>query len=101
MAGSSAGLRAPEGYWWCLGRADAWHLLPVAEIPRDGPVRGRTACGLWPSLVIDLAWRRVAPAILLDEDATLPVCSRCAHQLRVLRERDRLVTPPAAQGRLL
>jgi hypothetical protein len=91
-------LRAPAGYWWCLGASGQWHLLPAAAIPADGPVKGRTACGLWPSLVIDLAWRRTTPAIPLEETPT--VCPRCASRLRELRERDRLVTPPAEQPRL-
>jgi hypothetical protein len=68
-------------------------------VPADGPVRAQTACGLWPSLVIDLAWRRVAPAIPLEGGPQL--CPRCAARLREIRERDRLVAPPVEQPRLL
>jgi hypothetical protein len=92
-------LRAPAGFWWCLGASGQWHLLPATAIPVDGPVTGQTACGLWPSLVIDLAWRRVAPTIPLEEGSKF--CTHCASRLRALQERDRLVAPPAAQPRLL
>jgi hypothetical protein len=92
-------LLAPAGFGFCLGASGQWHLLPAGAVPPDGPAKGQTACGLWPTLVLDLAWREAAPAIPLADGARL--CPRCAGRLRALRKRDRLVTPPATQPRLL
>jgi hypothetical protein len=92
-------LIAPAGFWFCLGASGQWHLLPAGAVPPDGPVKGQTACGLWPSLALDLGWREAAPAIPLA--AAPRLCPRCAGRLRVLRERDRLVSPPVIQPRLL
>jgi hypothetical protein len=92
-------LVAPAGYWFCLGASGQWHLIAAVVVPPDGPVRAQTACELWPSLVLDLAWREVASAIPLEDGRDL--CPRCAGRLRATRERDRLVAPPATQPRLL
>ena len=91
-------LRAPLGFWWCLGASGRWHLLLTARVPADGPVTWQTACGRWPSLGLDLAWRRAAPSIPLED--TPKVRPRCAAPLRAICDRDRLVTPPAEQPRL-
>jgi hypothetical protein len=90
--------RAPAGFWGCLGASGRWHPPPAAQFPADGPIKGQTACGLWPSLVIDLARRRTTPTLPLADTPTL--CPGCAAQQRALRGRDRLVTPPAEQPRL-
>jgi hypothetical protein len=90
---------APAGFRFCLGASGQWHLLPAGAVPPDGPVKGQPACGRWPSLALDLAWREAGPAIPPADGARL--CPRCAGRLRALRERDRPVTPPATQPCLL
>ena len=93
------GVACPAGYRFVWGGHPAapWHLIPAdGRRNRHGEATGQSLCGLWPHFAIGVGhsvWRHETDRMPLDGT----FCRGCAAQLRVRA----LVTPPAAQPRLL
>jgi hypothetical protein len=99
----SAGLTAPDGFLWCRGgRPDAaWHLLAAGELAQGEKPRAtaQSACGLWASLLpASDGWAEV---VQRADPAPRRMCAACMAAVADAPRRVRLVTPPAAQARLI
>ena len=97
----SGGLTAPDGFLWCRGHSGTWHVLRAAELVHQGAARpvARSLCGLWASLLPGQeGWAVVVQRVTPEPHR---MCGACLASVAEQQRRDRLVTPPVAQPRLL